>query len=144
MKPTAHDEPSFFKSLMKQYSTPIWMLMWRHVPEQSRRMCYLTSLYAYLTGCNEDEMERLNTINKALHLSRDVNALRFPAMIAPFIWKIKTNRMDLTEGRVEQQIGRLMRLTPCWLRYGDDQLMHDDLQNLLKLCGIEAKYCTAA
>ena len=132
------------KTNISQIPAKVLLFFCQHLSAKSKRLCYISSLYASLTGCKENEVTRLTEVNQALHLSRDVNALRFPTLIAPMIWRVKTERITMLTGKPEQQVGRLLRLTPCWLRYADEDTMRKDLKDLLNICSVEAQYYRAA
>lgn len=96
-------------------------------------MCVLASLYATLTECSDDT-KRLDRLNQELKLSRDTNALKFPAVIGQWLWKniLPIHRVDLQHE--DRYISRLVKKTPCWLCYADTETRHADIRRLIDFC----------
>lgn len=113
----------------------LWFLLWYRTPDQSKRMCVLASLYAKLMECDPSDRECLEFINRQMGLSRDTNALKFPAAISRWIWRnilpIRRIRLDTNK---EHYIARLVKKTPCWLWYADTETRHEDIRQLVELC----------
>lgn len=111
-----------------------WLLLWERFPNRSKRLLVLGSLYGRLTRCSEDDLPQLHAVNLRLNLTQDVHALRFPTLISPWLWRsvhpVERLDQDLTEGYVE----RLLKRTPCWLYYADNETRRNDLRRLLQLC----------
>lgn len=125
-----------FNELKEGLKTPfnvLWTSLWSVMPDRSKRMCLLTSLYVCMTGYTEDDTDKLDEMNRELTLSRDTNALRFPALVSPLIWRSTfLKKPPVTDSeRSELFITRLIKKTPCWLKYGDEQTMRDDMRKLL-------------
>lgn len=113
----------------------LWFIIWYRIPDQSKRLCVLASLYAQLTESTEDDVDRLAFINEELGLSRDTRSLRFPALIAPYIWRNAKCLKNINLDNPERYVQRLLRRTPCWLWYADKETRQHDIQRLLQLCG---------
>jgi len=112
----------------------LWFMLWYRTPDQSKRMCVLASLYARLMECQPDDRECLERVNQEMGLSRDTNALKFPAAISRWIWKniLPIKRIDLEHE--EHYVARLVKKTPCWLWYADAETRYQDIQRLVELC----------
>ncbi len=127
----------FLQQYFKSVHNPlvwIWFSIWARVPDQSKRMFVLASLYVRLMNCNEDDTERLDDVNRTLGLSRDTRVLRTPAIFAPVIWKqvLPIDKIDPDQG--ERYISRLIKRTPCWLWYADLETRTEDLRQLMHFC----------
>lgn len=111
-----------------------WFLLWQHIGDQQKRMCVLSSLYARLTECECDDVKDLCAFNETMGLTRDSHAMRFPALVAPLLWKTvkPVEQTDLTD--VDHYIKRLLRKTPCWLVYGDLETRWEDIRRVLDFC----------
>lgn len=112
----------------------LWMALWSKTPSDFRRMSLLSSLYARFASCHEDEQARLTQVNEAFHLTRNVQSMRFSVLIAPYIWShvLPVSRID--GERLDVYITRILRNTPCWLKYGDDDLIREDIDHLMRYC----------
>jgi len=113
----------------------LWFLLWYRTPDQSKRLCVLASLYARLMECDYHDEECLDRVNRQLQLSRDTCALKFPAAISRWIWRniLPLRKIRLGENE-EHYIARLVKKTPCWLWYADQQTRHEDIRQLVELC----------
>lgn len=111
-----------------------WLLLWDKVPAQGKRMCVLASLYCRLAMCDEDDMDRLRQLNNSLKLARDPAALRFPSMIAPYLWKRVLPLEKIDPAHTDRYLLRLLKHTPCWLWYADQQTRLEDLKRLMTYC----------
>lgn len=114
--------------------TQLWFYLWSNMTDQCKRMCVLASLYAKLSYCNEDDIKGLKDLNYSFELSRDPYALRFPILIAPWIWRnvLPVERID--EKQYASYAARLVKKTPCWLWYADAETRRRDIQRLLAYC----------
>lgn len=120
-------------SAMGGFFVRMWSSLWTHIPDRCKRMCVLASLYATLVGCTEDDTEQLEQVNEKLGLSRDTQALKLPTVLAPYIWPKLTPDRRLDKSRADSYIRLLMQRCPCWLRYGDENTMKEDLKALVEL-----------
>lgn len=111
----------------------LWAWTWSLMDCNFKRMCILTSLHAVLLKCNDSESDKIKDLNDKFKLARDVNALRLPTLFGPVLWKkvLPIERIDVT---TERYIQRLMRMTPCWLKYGDEEKFKQDLRELINYC----------
>lgn len=116
----------------------VWSKLWDFMPVRCKRMCVLVSLYARMENFDEDDIQHLKQINERLHLTRDVNALRFPTLLAPWLWGNVITADKVDPDRTEQYIDRLARRTPCWLQYTDTTSFKEDLRQILELCNAQA------
>lgn len=112
----------------------LWIFFWLRVPDRCKRLLVLTSLYVRLKDCTEDDLRELNVVNRELALSRDPHALRFPALLAPWLWKHVLPLWKIDQEHHDQYITKLLRKTPCWLWYADPDTRRDDLQRLVQVC----------
>lgn len=124
---------SLKQSLLKPLVS-LWVFVWNKMPDRCKRLCFLTSLYARLIGCSEDDTAKLDEMNRSLGLTRDVNALRFPALVAPLIWRSVTVNPKIDIERSERYIGTLLKKAPCWLWYADEATIRNDLRQLFEIC----------
>lgn len=112
----------------------LWFMLWDHAQDRFKRMCLLSSLHAQLLHVNEDDRDQLLEVNREMDLDRDVRALRFPTLLAPMIWPhvITIDKIDMQ--RQDFYINKVMKAIPCWLRYGDEEAIKDDIRHLLRFC----------
>lgn len=112
----------------------LWFVLWYRLPNRCKRMCVLASLYARLIECRPEDQESLEQVNHAMGLSRDTDALKFPAAISHWVWKniLPIRQIDLNNE--EHYVARLVKKTPCWLWYADADTRHRDIQQLIALC----------
>lgn len=115
----------------------MWIAIWGLTPLQFRRMSLLSSLYASLTDCAEDDEDRLNQVNDFLGLTRDVKCMQFSVLVAPLVWRrvLPLDRID--RDRLDVYINRLVTTVPCWLRYGEDDQLRSDIHELMWYCYTE-------
>lgn len=97
-------------------------------------MFVLASLYARLMRVDEDNLEELKELNENLDLSKDPKALRAPTLFSQWVWgnTLPIERIDLDHA--DRYIMRLVKKTPCWLWYADQDTRKKDLQNLIIYC----------
>lgn len=114
--------------------TQLWFYLWSNTTDQCKRMCVLASLYARLSYCSEDDLKQLQELNRDFKLSRDHNALRFPILIAPWIWRnvLPVEKIDVKQ--YDSYAARLVKKMPCWLWYADAETRSRDIQRLLTYC----------
>ncbi len=129
-------------SKLKELFRLIWTSLWSKTPERCRRMCLLVSLYARLTHSDEDNIESLDKLNQEFKLSRDTNALRFPAMFAPMVWGRIVHISKIDDNRLDQYVTRILKSIPCWIEYGNKEEMQQDIRKLLNLCKREQSFAT--
>ncbi|MNC13995.1 hypothetical protein D3C87_1680110 [compost metagenome] len=111
-----------------------WIALWNRTPSDFRRMSLLSSLYARFAECHEDDKDRLNQVNQAFNLTRDVRCMQFSVFIAPYVWShiLPIHRID--GERLDVYIGRVLKNTPCWLKYGEDEVLREDINHLMRYC----------
>lgn len=97
-------------------------------------MCLLTTLYASTVGCDEDDTSVLQIVNESLNIARDINALRFPAMLTPLIWSRYKPNLRVEPEHKERYVNRLLKRTPCWMLYSDETTMREDINKLIEVC----------
>lgn len=124
--PTVKKQPGFFERL--------WIALWNRTPTDFRRMSLLSSLYARFAECHEDDKERLTQVNAEFKLTRDVRSMQFSVFVAPFIWShvLPIHRID--GERLDVYISRVIKNTPCWLKYGEDEVLREDISHLMRYC----------
>ena len=127
-------------SWIKTVAVRAWNSAWSKTPAKFRRMTVLSSLYAVMTKCDESDKERLSSLNENLKLTRDVDCMRFAVLIAPRWWRKRLHSQpSITERTSIDTYARyLARSIPCWLRYGEDDEVREDLRQLLHHCQREA------
>ncbi len=111
----------------------IWAWIWGRLDCEFKRMCVMASLHAVLLKCDGSDPEKIKQMNDSLKLVRDVNALKLPTLFGPMLWKkvLPINKMDVSSDKCIQ---RIIRMTPCWLRYTDETEFREDLRELLQYC----------
>lgn len=122
---------------LRKVGTPVrklWFKLWDHAQDRFKRMCLLSSLHARLLQVNEDDRDQLNEVNREMDLDRDVRALRFPTLLAPMIWPhvVPIEKIDMS--RADYYVSKVMKGIPCWLMYGDEEAIKDDIKHLLRFC----------
>ena len=124
----------YWRRRIRRVFGPMWNALWERISDRSKRMCFLTTLYAKYSSCSEDDKDALKIINEELGLSRDTAALRFPTLMAPLIWKRYRIRLCVEDVDRDRHITRLIKRTPCWLLYADEDTMRNDLHRLIEFC----------
>jgi hypothetical protein len=111
-----------------------WIALWNRTPIDFRRMSLLSSLYARFAECNEDDKDRLTQVNEAFGLTRHVGHLQFSVFVAPYVWShiLPIHRID--GERFEYYVARVLKHTPCWLKYDDDEVLKKDISHLMLYC----------
>lgn len=122
-----------FTDLILKPLNNIWIWIWSLLDCKFKRMCVLASLHAVLLDCDDSESDRIRELNDKFKLVHDVNALRLPTLIGPVLWR-KILPIEQIDTSTDRYIQRLMRMTPCWLRYDDDQSFKQDLTALMDYC----------
>lgn len=114
----------------------LWFMLWLKLPEWTRRMCLLCSLYGRLSGCQVDDVERLRAFNRHFNLISEgnFNALRFPLTLSGAIWRNLTPVGRLNERNTERYIARLIKRTPCWLYYAEHETQRQDIAGVVAYC----------
>lgn len=98
----------------------------------------MASLHAALLECTDDEQKKIDRLNSKMQLVRDVNALRLPTLFGPRMWKgiLPIDKIDLTN---DAYLMRIVRKTPCWLLYTDEETFIQELKQLFYFCAWEKK-----
>ena len=111
-----------------------WFMIWYRVPDKSKRLFVLASLYARLLRVQPNDKDKIEELNQLLKLSRDTNALLFPVAISQWVWHtlLPIEKIDLTNK--DHYVSRLARRTPCWLWYADTETRHQDIQRVIDVC----------
>lgn len=115
----------------------LWIFLWGFTPTRFRRMSLLSSLYASLADCNEDDKERLERVNQYLCLTNDIHCMRFSVLVAPYLWRTVLPIQKIDQERIDTYINRLAVSIPCWLRYNGDDQLKQDLSDLIWYCLME-------
>jgi hypothetical protein len=110
----------------------LWILFWEKIPDRSKRMFVLASLYGQLTRSDGCDTRMVDAVNRRMDLSCSGRALQFPIATSAWIWD---NILPLTKTNLdnkEHYIARLVKRTPCWLLYADAETRHNDISNLVE------------
>lgn len=127
--PRSEKKPGVFERL--------WIFLWGFTPVRFRRMSLLSSLYASMAGCSEDEHNRLDQVNRYLCLTNDIHNMRFSVLVAPYLWRSVLPIQMIDQDRIETYVNRLVNNIPCWLRYNGDDQLKQDLSDLIWYCIME-------
>lgn len=126
---------SRFKKSVKNGFRAIWIKLWDYADPELKRMCVMASLYSVIVQCKTNECEKISHLNSNMKLVRDEAALRLPIHYGPYVWKgvIAIDKIDKADLTTDQFFMRLIRKTPCWMKYADDATFLKDLKTLFKL-----------
>lgn len=124
---------TYIKLKVMEYTRKAWFKLWDRIDNRFKRMCVLASLHAVLMDCNEPGCNTVNNLNESLDLVKDAEAMRFPMLFAPLIWK-GVLPISHYEASSDKLVTRLMRKTPCWLKYTDDESFTNEIKQLLNYC----------
>jgi hypothetical protein len=126
-------KPSMIRGLYNIF-LHLWFYFWSNASDRCKRMFVLSSLYARLMQCSEDDLDELKALNENLDLTRDTRALRTPALFSTWVWgrTLPLDRVDME--RVDSYVTRLVKKTPCWLWYADQETRRRDIQDLILYC----------
>jgi len=95
--------------------------------QKMRRMIVVVSAATYLHTLDRSGRYVLADLNKEAKLSHDPKALNFPAKLTGVVWgRSVLSQVDLTSGR-DSMLTKLLQSVPCCLRYGNDEVMLEDL-----------------
>lgn len=106
------------------------------LPQHTKRVVLWASLYSKMCGGKKFTPEQRESLNSALALCKDQNALELPGMLGQFI----SNDLDgcmvaakkaMRKEKPEEAASEFVRSIPSWLRYASEALMLKDFQQLL-------------
>jgi len=114
-----------------------WIALWNRTPTDFRRMSLLSSLYARFAQCDEDDKTRLTQVNEVFGLTRHVGHMQFSVLVAPYLWKHVLPITRIDGERFEYYVTRVLKNTPCWLKYAEDDVLQNDISRLMFYCANE-------
>lgn len=116
----------------------LWIKVWNLFDDDFKRMCVMASLHAVLLKCNDTECLKLLKLNAKMHLVRNIDDIRFPTFLAPYLWKgiLPIEKINLKSDRYFE---RVFRMTPCWLLYTDKAKYINEIKQLFLYCAWEKK-----
>lgn len=100
-----------------------------------KRTLFMASLYFRMIRDYNPDDTLLTEFNRLFHLVYDPQALTFPAMVCPLLWKegLMVNVHRLCEkGDYRQAVEMVYGKTPTWLRYMDRETMVRDAADVLR------------
>lgn len=113
------------------------------LPENGKRIIFLTTLHARLVRDGVFHEETLQKLNESLHLARSDAALQLPATIYGRIWDPEVTQQIFQEidgdyrgnscllfEDARRVSARIVSLAPSWIRYGTSEQMEQDAQQL--------------
>lgn len=123
-----------------------WFLK-RTLPDQIKRMIFLSSLAAYIRDLHKPDKETLERLNDLLLLSSNVEALRLPMEIQSKIWgSFDVQRLQcdgiqcqslrnfelkgLAKSEVRIVANRLIEHMPTWMKYQSKEGIRQDIYRL--------------
>jgi hypothetical protein len=107
------------------------------LPQHTKRLVLWSSLYSKMHGGQTFTAEQSNTLNGALALCKDQEALALPAMLGKFIAKdlegcmVAARKAIRGEKTEEAAAAEFLHSVPSWLRYASDALVLRDFRELL-------------
>lgn len=107
------------------------------LPQHTKRLVLWCSLYGKMCGNQSFTKEQRTSLNSALALCKDQEALELPAMLGKFISKdlddcMAAARKAIRGEKTEEAAAEdFVHSVPSWLRYASDALMLRDFRELL-------------
>lgn len=122
-----------FRAAYRRRLLRLWHGLWERSDVGFRRMCVIASLHAQLVKCSSDDNSSIKRLNERMQLVADSNAMKLPTLFGNVIWKNipSVDKVDLTSDRM---VRRIIRSMPCWLNYGTDEKLENDIKCLLCYC----------
>lgn len=122
-------------------------LLGKMLPDQIKRMIFLSSLAAYVRNLNQPDIETLEKLNEILLLSNNAEALRLPMEISSKIWgkfnieQLKSagasfdeennlSMQGLQKSQMRIVANRLIDHMPKWLKYQSKEGTRQDIYKL--------------
>lgn len=112
------------------------------LPDRMKRLVYLASLGAYIKGSTSLDDATISKLNKVMALGSNDKALKLPVLLSKAIWDGKVTPLP-HDVYMEHQLGAAtvekvmahaaVAGTPKWLRYGEEQLIQNDVEKLLSI-----------
>jgi len=112
------------------------------LPRHIKRLMLYSSLTAIIRHQPELDRDTLEKLNDVMHLSSDVDAMKFPVFIKRAIWKGEQPiqiHPDMFVGsptatNVDALAQQLIDKIPRWLRYDHESTLHDEVTHYLRHC----------
>lgn len=107
------------------------------LPQHTKRLVLWCSLYGKMCGNQNFTKEQRTSLNSALALCKDQEALELPAMLGKFISQdldgcmVAARKAIRGEKTEEAAAEDFVLSVPSWLRYASDALMLSDFRSLL-------------
>ncbi len=109
-------------------------ILTRALPDRTKRLVLLSSLYAWLCNTTQFDDKTINKLNKIMELSSQDSALKFPMQLSSVIWHGDGNSTQLYPAPQldeETMINQILARVPKWLKYSDDRSVSQDIIKLL-------------
>ena len=100
-----------------------------------KRTLFIASLYFRLIRNYNPDGSILTEFNRLFYLVNNPNALSFPAMVCPVLWKDKMVDQVVKcceEGDYKQAVELVYGRMPRWMRYIDRETMLRDVEQVLR------------
>lgn len=123
-----------------------WLL-----PTRTKRLIFLSTIFAGVKGINDPDVKMLNQLNTLLNLSSVDEAVALPMCFGDFLWRKRladgirlqhrkhavlqlseVNNKSLTQAEMRIVSNAIINATPCFLRYDSKTKMRADLFVLLE------------
>ena len=104
------------------------------LPDRTKRLVLLSSLYALICGTTSFDSETINKLNKVMKLSNKDKAWEFPMQLSSVIWRNYEQQFAVYPFNniqdTERVISSIIAKIPNCLRYSDDQSIIKDISRL--------------
>lgn len=109
------------------------------IPARTKRLIFLSSIYARMEKRPSVDRDTLHKLNKALALCNDEAALMMPVHLNRVIWNSESAEEipldmlfteELDRSKLRMACTLIIKHMPAWLRYSDENVMREDLQKL--------------
>lgn len=106
------------------------------IPVHAKRIMFITTLYGYMTGKDED-VAALKKLNDAMTLATtSPTALVLPNRLWRKVWR--GNGGDAVNWNDDVLKRRILARCPCWLHYGRDSDLLNDIRQLQQFVSKQA------
>lgn len=118
----------FLQAIKKPFGL-VWEWIWSKLDNQFKKMCLISSIHSSIKCCSESDCDSLDILNRQMNLVEDVNAMRLPVLLGPYLWRnvIRLDKLDLEQ---DKAVERILRKLPCWIKYSDNDAMRSDIESL--------------
>lgn len=127
----------------KRFKSRILRVLFHILPSRTKRMVFLTTLTAKVTGLKEMDRVTRVQLQSQFNLCKDPDAIALPLAYNEKIWGNRpidsliervldeTNNIGITEQELTRYARQIVAMMPCWLVYGQTMEIVKEVRLLL-------------